>query len=151
RVQLSGASLPAGVVAATDYWVIRKDHNVRASNNVQPTPVIQLASSAANAAAGTAIPITGSGTGSITRMNSFWLQDINTKNLLTGDSVTIPSPGTPPPPLVNNGTYYWISYGKQEIKDGAGNFVAYGSGFVASTQANALAGVGVTLTGIGSG
>lgn len=59
RVTLSGDSLPGGLSAATNYYVItyqRKD-----------TPRIQLATSLANALAGTPITISGTGTGTITK------------------------------------------------------------------------------------
>ncbi len=59
RVQLTGVSLPTGLSAATNYYVIvyqRKD-----------TPRIKLATSLANALAGTAINITATGTGTITK------------------------------------------------------------------------------------
>lgn len=59
RVQLTGGSLPGGLSAATNYFVIvyqRKD-----------TVRIKLATSLANAIAGTAIDITSSGTGTITK------------------------------------------------------------------------------------
>lgn len=59
RVQLTGGSLPGGLSAATNYYVIayqRKD-----------TPRIQLATTLANALAGTAITITTDGTGTISK------------------------------------------------------------------------------------
>lgn len=59
RVRLTGGSLPTGLAAATDYYVIvyqRKD-----------TPRIKLATSLTNAIAGTAINITATGTGTITK------------------------------------------------------------------------------------
>lgn len=51
----SSTTLPAGLAAATDYWVIRVDDNT-----------IKLATSKANALAGTAINITDQGTGTHT-------------------------------------------------------------------------------------
>lgn len=59
RVQLTGGSLPTGLSAATDYYVIpyqRKD-----------TVRIKLATSLANALAGTVVNITATGTGTITK------------------------------------------------------------------------------------
>ncbi len=59
RVRLTGGSLPTGLSAGVDYYVIpyqRKDN-----------PRIKLASSLANALAGTAINITATGTGTITK------------------------------------------------------------------------------------
>ncbi len=60
KVNLIGGSLPAGLAAATDYYVIayqRKD-----------TVRIKLASSLANALAGTAVNVTGSGSGTIRKI-----------------------------------------------------------------------------------
>lgn len=60
RVQLTGGSLPTGLSAATNYYVIiyqRKDN-----------PRIKLATSLANAITGTAINITATGTGTITKI-----------------------------------------------------------------------------------
>jgi hypothetical protein len=54
RVSSSG-TLPAGLAAATDYWVIRVDANT-----------MQLAASLADALAGTAVPLTSDGTGTHT-------------------------------------------------------------------------------------
>lgn len=59
RVQLTGAGLPTGLSAATNYYVIpyqRKD-----------TVRIKLATSLANALAGTVVNITATGTGTITK------------------------------------------------------------------------------------
>lgn len=59
RVQFTGGSLPAGISAATNYFVIpyqRKDN-----------PRIKIATSLENAIAGTAVDITGDGTGTITK------------------------------------------------------------------------------------
>ena len=51
-IRLVGGDLPTGLAASTDYWVIRSDDDD-----------FQLATSHANAIAGTAINITGAGSG----------------------------------------------------------------------------------------
>lgn len=55
RVSNAGGALPGGLVAATDYWVIRVDDDV-----------FKLATSFANAVAGTAVALSTDGTGTQT-------------------------------------------------------------------------------------
>lgn len=52
RLTNSGGALPAGLAGATDYWIIRLTDDT-----------LQFATSKANALAGTAVDITGAGTG----------------------------------------------------------------------------------------
>lgn len=59
RVQVTGGSLPAGLALLTDYYVIPYQRKT--------TVRIQLATSLANALAGTAVTITGDGSGTITK------------------------------------------------------------------------------------
>lgn len=75
QVSNSGGALPAGLVALTDYWVIRIDANT-----------FYLATSLANALAGTFLSITTNGTGTQTLSDT-----VNTKRpfdpfLVTGDT-----------------------------------------------------------------
>jgi hypothetical protein len=82
----TGSALPAGL-SATNYWVIKVDANT-----------LKLATSLANAVAGTAVDITGDGAGTLTPTaagsNTFKLQKSNTNDStswidITDMSVTI--------------------------------------------------------------
>jgi hypothetical protein len=57
KVRFSGGTLPTGIVAATDYWLVR-----------QNATTAKIATSFANALAGTVISYTDSGSGTITMM-----------------------------------------------------------------------------------
>jgi hypothetical protein len=156
RVQLSGAGLPTGVSAGVNYWIIRlPDHSKALEElNVVVQPTLQLASSLANAQAGTYVPITTNGSGNMNRMDEFWMQDLNLAALRTGDAVRInSSAGTPPAPFTQNGVYYWIAYGldQQRPLSEGGNTISYGHGVLATTQQNALRGVAVTINSVGAG
>lgn len=87
RVTLIGGSLPGGLSAATNYFVIAYQR--------RGTPRIKLATTLANALAGTAINITSTGTGTIRKnaepryfgggiIDSSEQPDINIETLLTG-------------------------------------------------------------------
>jgi hypothetical protein len=60
----SGGALPAGISAATNYWIINPNTGGTGGN------LIKLATSLANAYAGTAVDITGAGTGTHTLVDT---------------------------------------------------------------------------------
>jgi hypothetical protein len=87
----TGSALPAGL-SATNYWVIKVDANT-----------LKLATSLANAVAGTAVDITGDGAGTLTPTaagsNTFKLQKSNVNDTtswidITDMSVTIATSAT---------------------------------------------------------
>lgn len=159
RVFLSGSSLPAGVNANTDYYVIRQTDGldyVFAQLNLNRTPVMQLATSYANATATPPVPltITGNGSGQIWKLDNIWLTDIGSKNLATGDFVQVwPADANPlPTPLVAGTGYYWIDRGHQPIYYEINHaLIGYGQGMVAATQAAAYNNQAIPLTGISPG
>jgi hypothetical protein len=75
RASNSGGGLPSGLLAATDYWAIRVDANT-----------FKLASSLANALAGTAIDITTNGTGTQTVNHQSGTVSPSASFLVTGNS-----------------------------------------------------------------
>lgn len=153
RVILSGNALPPGVSAGVTYYVIRLldglDY-IYDAFNLKRTPVIQLAASLANAWAGVELPLSGNGSGTIWRLDDLWMLGPEMKGLNTGDQVTVyAGPAGLPAPLVHGGQYFWIDHGHQELhSDIDGSLYAYGHGMVAATQANAIAGIAITLTSI---
>jgi hypothetical protein len=156
RVQLSGLGLPVGVAANTDYWVIRLHDNstILEGLNVSVKPTIQLASSAANAAAGTYVPITSNGSGQMTRLDEFWMRDLGLAALRTGDNIQVSAlGGALPAPFVAGTTYYWIALGLDQVRplDQGGATTTYGHGLLASTMANAMAGAAIPIQTVGSG
>jgi Putative phage tail protein len=155
RIQLGGGGLPTGVAVNVDYFVIRDHDNSTQLQqlNVQVQPTIQLASSLANANAGTYVAITTNGSGQIYRMEEFWMSDLGLAGLRTGDQVQITaSSGTPPRPFTQGGTYYWIAYGVEQVKNFAqGNTISYGHGVLASGLGLALAGTAIPIQDRGGG
>lgn len=157
RLENTGGALPAGLAAATDYYVINVDSDS-----------ISLATSRDNALEGVEVDITGAGTGTHTvvdvlgstkRINNNYIAayaalvypddtftaaatDICTNvghGLLTGDGpFQVSSSGTLPAGLTA-ATNYWV------IKLDADTFK------FASTLANAMAGTAVDITDAGTG
>jgi len=142
RVSNSGGALPNGFVADTDYYWI----SITASTG-------NLASTKANAIAGTKVTISddGSGTNTIKRRSIVTFtaatSDLITlseqiKDLLTGDGVEVSSTGTLPSgpitSLTASTTYYYI-----RATDTTGK--------LATTRLNALAGTAIDITTIEAG
>ena len=142
-------ALPAGLAAATVYYWIP----------VSPT-IGKLATTAANAQAGTAIDITTAGTGVHTLTSIFaaatvYMQDsIVTGNLITfsqdlpldnGDGVQVSSTGVLPQGLSAGVTYYWIRAVTTSAPSTAAGALSARAGRLASSYANALAGVSIAL------
>lgn len=157
RVQVSSSvTLPTGLSASTDYYVISLGDST-----------FKLASSLANAVAGTAIDITGVGTGTMTVtpwtfnnqsgtiparvQNINNMNDVNyTTNVITGDffedtldhglytglKVKVYSLGTSLPTGLVQGTDYYV------IRSSASTFQ------LASSMANASAGTAIDLTAV---
>lgn len=70
RVSNSGGALPTGLLAATDYWIIRVSANT-----------FKFASSLANAIAGTGINLTTDGTGTQTLADTVDTERLSTRNI----------------------------------------------------------------------
>ena len=156
RVVLTGNSLPPGVAANTSYYVIRQsDGNdyILQQLNVHRSPVIQLATTLANAQAGIPIAITGNGSGTVWMLDRFWLLGTDTASLATGDFVQIyrADGNSLPAPLVNGGSYYWIDRGTNRSITRQPQLIAAGSGMLAYSEAAARANQPVVLTSAGIG
>jgi hypothetical protein len=134
----SAGTLPSGFSAGTDYFWISIS-----------TTTGNLASSKANAIAGTKVAISSDGSGTHTikrrKITTFTAAttDIITiasafKDLLTGDGMQFSTTGTLPAGLSAATTYYWI-----RLTDTTGK--------VGTTLLNALAGTVVDITNTGSG
>lgn len=135
----SSTTLPTGLSAATDYWVIALTANTFA-----------FATTLANADAGTKIDITAVGTGNLTVTNSLAFLSTGETNatddtitlrghgLTTGEVFTVTTTGTIPVGLVAVTPYYAIVVDLNTIK-------------VASSLVNANAGTPVDITGVGVG
>lgn len=130
-------TLPAGLSPATVYYAI-----------ASATGVIKLATTPANAAAGTAINITDAGTGThtLTYLANFTVDATTdaltlaagSKTPRIGDGVRVSSSGTLPAGLAAATTYYAIRGDSGRIK-------------LATTQAHALAGTAIDITSEGTG
>jgi hypothetical protein len=138
----STGTLPAPLVATTTYYIIKN----------ATTNVVSLATSAANATAGTPIALTSTGTGTITLVDTV----ASASSVITsvasaivpvnpfyagcsaGDAATIASTGSVPAPLVAETTYYIVKGAPGEVS-------------LASSPANASAGISIWLTSAGSG
>jgi hypothetical protein len=135
RVQVSSDNtLAGGLSASTDYYVIKDDNNH-----------IRLATSLANANAGTAVDLTSSGTGTLTVTG--YNQDVDTTTekihltshgLVTGQKVQVSSTNTLAGGLSANTDYYVIASDSDHIK-------------LATSLANANAGTAIDLTSAGTG
>lgn len=130
----TGTTLPTGVAAATDYWIVRVD----ADN-------LKLADTEAHALAGTnIIDITaiGAGTQTITLAGADVTEDslrVVAHGMATGDGpVQVSTNGALPTGLLAATDYYVIRL--------SADYFA-----LATSRANALAGTKINLTGIGSG
>ncbi len=128
QVSNGGGALPAGLLALTDYWVIRIDDDT-----------FYLANTLAEALAGTHLSITTDGTGTQTISDTAETRRVVAHTLLTGDGpFQVSTTGGLPTGLVA-ATDYWV------IKLGTYTFK------LASTLALALAGTSVALTTDGTG
>ena len=115
--------------------------------NIHRSPVIQLATSLANATHNPPIPltITSNGSGTVWMLDRFWLTSTDTGSLSTGDYVQVyQADGNPlPAPLVNGGSYYWIDRGHQQVYyETTHGLLAYGSGMLAYTEAQSAPSAG---------
>jgi hypothetical protein len=139
RVRLTGANLPSPLVSASDYYVIRTANPLR----------VKLATSRANALAGTAIDLNTTGSGAITLTQ----QDSGVESVdATGNSVSIPGHhlttgarvriasdgGTVPGGLAAGTDYFLIRANADTLR-------------FATSLANAEAGTGIVLTDAGTG
>jgi hypothetical protein len=139
RVSNSGGALPTGFSASTDYFWI----SVNSTTGY-------LATTKANAIAGTKVTISDDGSGTHTikrRAIETFTADASTeiitiankiKDLLTGDGVEVSSTGTEPAGLSPSTTYYW-----SRLTDT--------TGYLCTTRLNALAGTAINITDTGSG
>ncbi len=151
----SGGALPAGLAANTIYFAIPLSASI-----------IQLAVSQADAAAGTAVDITGTGSGIHTLKRApMFVVDPDTDVIVfdhdelfgLGDGVQCVTSGTLPAGLAAATTYYFIPRGVNTLKgrtNGVGIALAglaMNCGKLATSYANALAGVAIDLTTGGTG
>lgn len=140
RLTNSGGALPAGLAVATDYYVIARDADS-----------IALATSRANALAGTAIDITGAGTGTHTVVDTATTQrdSLNTLTITghaykTGDGpVRLTTSGALPTGLAT-GVDYWIA-----VIDA--NTVKLFASRAALLAAGSVSGAGAVDIGVDSG
>lgn len=137
-VVLAGSNLPSGVSAGTIYYAIRKYSTQNNDSNEQHQPTFQLATSKANALAGTPLTITTNGSGTVTRLDTLVLGGTALSRINTGDKVQVSSTGALPGGLAAATDYYWIRSNSSE-------------GELASSLANALAGTAIAITSVGSG
>ncbi len=129
QVSNGGGALPTGLTAATDYWVIRIDADT-----------FYLATSLANALAGTNLSISDDGTGTQTIADTASTKRVYAHTLQTGDGpFQVSNSGGALPAGLVAATDYWV------IRTGTYTFK------FASTLANALAGTAVALTTDGTG
>ena len=157
----STGTVPAGLTAGTPYYVINTN-----PDGIGPATSYQLAASLDDAANGNPIAFTSAGSGTLTISTAEGFSadpdsDTLTVSLTvnygssasttltaqpgsvafsigTGDKVTFGTTGTLPAPLVAGTTYYWIMTG-------------VGTARVATSLANANAGIYIDLTDAGSG
>lgn len=129
QVSNSGGALPTGLVAVTDYWVIKIDANT-----------FYLATTIANALAGTHLSISTNGTGTQTISDTASTRRVAAHGLHTGDGpFQLTNSGGALPTGLSAATDYWF------IRDGVYTFK------LAASLALALAGTGIALSGDGSG
>lgn len=138
QVLLSGSSLPTGVSAGVIYYVIRKNSVEVNDSNAQNKPTFQLATSLADAQAGTAITLSSDGSGSMIRVGILVLAGTSLGRVNTGDKVQVSSTGTLPSPLAAATDYWWIRRSASEGK-------------LAATFDDALAGTAIAIADTGSG
>ncbi len=128
QVSNGGGALPTGLAGSTDYWVIKIDADT-----------FYLATTRANALAGTHLSISTNGTGAQTISDTAETRRVVAHNLLTGDGpVQLATTGGLPSGLTA-ATDYWI------IREGAYTFK------LAASLALALAGTGIALASDGTG
>ena len=142
-VLLSGSMLPTGLSAGTVYYWINQANATRENDNRTTSSAGRLATSLANAEAGTAIDITAEGSGTIARATFLIMASDALRTLQTGDAVRLTTTGTLPAPLATATDYYVI----RERKAGEENR----SIRLATSAANARAGTAIALTTLGSG
>ena len=156
RVRIFGNGLAAGLFPNRDYWVIRDADNSKHVEqlNVVNKPIFQFGNTKADAAALVPVPITTEGTGDIYNFEELFMTDLNLAGLCTGDQVQIWQLDlwTLLRSFTQGPMYYWISKGAEQVKNFAqGDAVSYGHGNLASSLANALAGIKIEITGLGTG
>lgn len=112
-IQLTTAgTLPAGLSPLTNYWLIVVNSNT-----------LKLATSPANAAAGTAVPITDDGTGTFIASNSIAVYDNGTQVSPSDYTVTAPniitfdSAPTDEHVLTWSGKYYYVCRFLEDVQD----------------------------------
>lgn len=129
QVSNSGGALPTGLLALTDYWIIKIDADT-----------FYLATSRANALAGTHLSISTNGTGIQTISDTAETRRVVAHGLRTGDGpLRVSNAGGALPTGLVAATDYWV------IRTGTYTFK------LASTLALALAGTGLALTTDGTG
>lgn len=138
KIYLSGSSLPGGLSAGTAYYWIPVASTTVTNYNDTGNKLGKLATSEANAQAGTAITISANGSGTVNLTTQAQIQGPDLDGILTGDVVQVSSSGSLPTGLSAATDYYWISRGQRK-------------GEFASSLANARAGTGIALTSVGSG
>lgn len=142
-VILAGSALPAGLSAGTVYYAIADARNTFENDTSRNRIAIRLATSLANAEAGTAVDITADGTGTIARASFLIMQGDAMRHLQTGDAVRVSSTGTLPAPLAAATDYYVIRERKANEENRSIR--------LATSAANARAGTAIALTSLGSG
>ena len=129
QVSNGGGALPTGLAALTDYWIIRID-----ANN------FYLATSLANALAGTHLSISDDGTGTQTIADTAETRRVVAHGLLTGDGpIQVSNAGGALPAGLVAATDYWF------IRTGTYTFQ------LATSLALALAGTALTISTDGTG
>lgn len=139
KVLLSGSGLPGGFAANTTYYWITSTRNRIANNNLEQASVGQLATSEANALAGTAKDVTADGTGIIARADTILIADDKLGNIQTGDTVRVASTGALPAPLAAATDYFVIRGNDNQTIQ------------LATTLDNAVNDVAIVFTSFGSG
>lgn len=121
-------TLPAPLVVGTTYYAMQVDN----------VSLIQVATSQANAIAGTFITLTDAGTGVHTIYQAGAIIMADTSSFYTGTPVTLTTTGTLPAPLAISTTYYVIRLDSITIE-------------LATTLENAVLGIPIVVTDAGTG
>lgn len=139
KVYLTGSSLPGGLSAGTAYyWIPVAFSSVDSSHNPTGNVLGKLATSLANAEAGTAITISANGTGTINATTAINILGDNLDGMSSNDVVRVSSSGSLPTGLSAGVDYYWVAKRSRR-------------GNLATTLENARAGTFVAITSVGSG
>lgn len=137
-------TMPAPLVAGTRYYWIAQSGNVITNDNFESEGgrwafVGQLATSQANALAGTYITLTTGGSGEISGLKDIVIEGEGMDRLVDGDEIAFTTTGSLFAPAVVSTPYYWI-----RGRDNA-------HGRIASSYDNAIAGTAIAFTSLGSG